>query len=85
MVERCTVKAKFFNEDGKFDCGVSIPPTRIWASIETTWTDNDDADPEDRAMFLQMMRRMVEWVPEKRATAAELVNGDWIEKHRCDK
>lgn len=83
LVERCTVKSKFFNKDGQFDCGVPVPPPQTWESIETTWRDNDD--PDDRAMFLRMMRRMVDWVPEKRATAAELVNDEWIEKHRCDK
>ncbi|BCS18372.1 uncharacterized protein APUU_11200A [Aspergillus puulaauensis] len=36
---------------------------------------------EDRQRFLRMMRRMLQWEPEKRSSARELAEDEWIQKH----
>ena len=36
---------------------------------------------EDRDLFLRFMRKMLQWEPEKRSTAAELAQDEWIHKH----
>ena len=36
---------------------------------------------EDRDLFLRFMRKMLQWEPEKRSTAAELAKDEWILKH----
>lgn len=66
---------------GEFEASHGRPADRSWDSVETTWKDGG----KDRELFLKFMRRMIEWDPNKRATAAELVHDDWIEAHRSDK
>ncbi|KAG6816249.1 hypothetical protein H0H93_008240, partial [Arthromyces matolae] len=38
-------------------------------------------DNEDRELFLTMMKKMLEWDPEKRYTAKQLLEDDWLKKH----
>lgn len=38
-------------------------------------------DKEDRECFLRFMRKMLQWEPEKRSTASELLDDEWILKH----
>ncbi|KAK0654259.1 SRSF protein kinase 2 [Lasiodiplodia hormozganensis] len=38
-------------------------------------------DKEDRECFLRFMRKMMQWDPEKRSTASELLDDEWILKH----
>jgi serine/threonine-protein kinase SRPK3 len=40
-----------------------------------------DGKIEDRACFLRLMRKMLQWEPEKRASAKELAEDEWIVKH----
>ena len=35
---------------------------------------------EDKESFLRMMRRMLQWEPEKRSSAKELAENEWIRK-----
>jgi hypothetical protein len=35
---------------------------------------------EDKESFLRMMRRMLQWEPEKRNSAKELAEDEWIRK-----
>jgi serine/threonine-protein kinase SRPK3 len=41
-------------------------------------------DGEDKASFLRFMRRMLQWEPEKRSSARELLDDEWILKHISD-
>ena len=36
---------------------------------------------EDKDLFLRLMQKMLQWEPEKRSTAAELAQDEWIHKH----
>lgn len=36
---------------------------------------------EDRECFLRFMRKMLQWEPEKRSSAGELTEDEWILKH----
>ena len=33
---------------------------------------------EDKRLFLQFVRKMLKWLPEERATAAELLADPWL-------
>lgn len=65
---------KFF-EAGEFrEKGLLKGPTPL-EQRETTLKG------EDRERFLRMMRRMLQWEPEKRSSARELAEDEWIRKH----
>lgn len=68
---------KFFSETGEFrEKGLLKGPTPL-EQRETTL----EGDGEDRERFLRMMRRMLQWEPEKRSSARELAEDEWIRKH----
>jgi hypothetical protein len=66
---------KFFSETGEFrEKALLRGPTPL-EQRETT------LEGEDRESFLRMMRRMLQWEPEKRSSARELAEDEWIRKH----
>jgi serine/threonine-protein kinase SRPK3 len=38
-------------------------------------------DIEDKDGFLRLMRKMLQWEPEKRSSARELADDNWINSH----
>lgn len=36
---------------------------------------------EDRELFLGMMGKMLQWEPEKRSSAADLADDEWLRRH----
>lgn len=36
---------------------------------------------EDRKLFLKLMRKMLQWEPEKRSRAKDLAEDEWITRH----
>lgn len=40
-----------------------------------------DLEGEERELFLKMMSKMLQWEPEKRSSAAELADDEWLRKH----
>jgi hypothetical protein len=41
----------------------------------------EESDAADRELFLRFMREMLQWEPEKRSTARELAEDEWVCKH----
>lgn len=70
------------NLQGDFSAGISIPRARTLGDRETTLKDGEDK--EDRECFLRLMRKMLQWEPEKRSSARELAEDEWIVKHTTD-
>ncbi|KAL4917872.1 kinase-like domain-containing protein [Aspergillus aurantiobrunneus] len=66
---------RFFLESGEFrEKHLLRDPTPL-EQRETT------LEGEDRACFLRFMRKMLQWEPEKRSSAKELAEDEWIRKH----
>jgi serine/threonine-protein kinase SRPK3 len=68
---------------GNFSAGISIPRYRTLEDRETTLKDGEGK--EDRECFLRLMRKMLQWEPEKRSSARELGEDEWIVKHTTDR
>jgi serine/threonine protein kinase len=56
---------------GNFTVDVPIPET----TFENTETR---LEGQDQVLFLRFMRSMLEWLPEKRKTAKELLSDEWL-------
>lgn len=64
----------FFTDDGTFVGSDLIHHTRKLETEVPEWIlEVKEEDP-----FLSFMRRVLRWLPEKRATAAELLNDPWL-------
>lgn len=55
-----------------FSGGIELPPQSSLEEIET------DFEGEEKVQFLEMMRKMLQWDPERRSTAAELLEDPWL-------
>lgn len=59
-----------------------MPESKPLEQRETTLAGDDKT--EDRELFLRFMRKMLQWEPEKRSSARELVEDEWIVKNTMD-
>ena len=75
LIARGRRGAEFFTEDGAFKPSIPLlpPPPRSLEDIET------NLQGEDKERFLQLMRKMLQWLPEKRSTARELLQDPWLQ------
>ncbi|KAK7513784.1 kinase-like domain-containing protein [Phyllosticta citriasiana] len=60
---------------GDFCAGIPIPES---APLEHRVSS---LEGEDKECFLRLMRKMLQWEPEKRSSARELAEDEWILKH----
>ncbi|SMY20667.1 unnamed protein product [Zymoseptoria tritici ST99CH_1A5] len=79
LLARANSSSKFFSEQGELVAGLPLSGPRPLEQRETTIQDGGDV--EDRECFLRFMRKMLQWEPEKRSTARELADDEWILKH----
>ncbi|KAG6050775.1 hypothetical protein E4U33_000674 [Claviceps sp. LM78 group G4] len=75
LLARANSKSKLFSDAGEFCAGISIPQSRPLEQRESVLKG------EDRDCFLRFMRKMLQWDPEKRSSAKELAEDEWILKH----
>ncbi|KAG6322259.1 hypothetical protein E4U22_000353 [Claviceps purpurea] len=59
----------------EFCVGISIPESKPLNQRETV------LEGEDRDCFSRFMRKMLQWDPEKRSSAKELAEDEWVLKH----
>lgn len=52
--------------------GVAIPSLSLESSITTAF------DGERKRLFLEFIKSMLQWLPEKRKTASELLRDPWL-------
>ncbi|KAF2970548.1 hypothetical protein GQX73_g3030 [Xylaria multiplex] len=64
----------FFTDDGTFIGNQLVPHTRIWENEVPECIPREETD-----QFFKFMRRMICWLPEKRATARELKSDPWFD------
>ncbi|KAI6855260.1 hypothetical protein KC338_g8940 [Hortaea werneckii] len=79
LLARANLRSKFFSDNGDFSAGIPLPHPHPLEQLETTL--QGEANNEDRALFLQLMRKMLQWHPENRSSARELAEDEWILKH----
>lgn len=60
---------------GDFSTDISIPTRTTLGQRESR------LEGEDKALFLRLMMKMLQWEPEKRTSVAELAYDEWICKH----
>lgn len=66
MLERGSWSNNFFDESSKFKAKVQIATTSLEDEMKSL-------QGEEKTSFLKFLRRMLQWRPEDRATARELV------------
>ncbi|KAE8141307.1 kinase-like domain-containing protein [Aspergillus pseudotamarii] len=71
MLKRGRRSNEFFNEDGQWKQDIAIPSQ----SLETS---ESFLEGRNKEMFLAFMRGMLQWKPEDRKTARELLEDPWL-------
>ena len=74
LLARTKESHKFFSDTGEFRDATLLRDVTPFEKRETT------LEGEDKESFLRMMRRMLQWEPEKRSSAKELAEDEWIRK-----
>ncbi|KAK4154729.1 kinase-like domain-containing protein [Chaetomidium leptoderma] len=72
LLHRGIRSSEFFAEDGRWIADVEIPKD---ISLEAS---EERLEGENKAMFLEFMRGMLQWRPEDRKTARELAEDPWL-------
>ena len=75
LVARGNRASEFFSNDGQFLVPELLSKRQVSLEERETTLSGQDKD-----LFLRMVRKMLQWEPEKRATAGELANDEWIRK-----
>ncbi|KAH7392021.1 kinase-like domain-containing protein [Phaeosphaeria sp. MPI-PUGE-AT-0046c] len=72
LLARANLRSEFFSADGELCAGIAIPdPTPLEERATCL-------EGEERVCFLRFMRKMLQWEPEKRSSARELAEDEWI-------
>ena len=72
-LQRTETSWEYFDNTGNWKGAVEIPIISLEDSEEQLGGEN-------KALFLDFMRKMLQWVPEKRQTAKQLLNHSWLSK-----
>jgi serine/threonine protein kinase len=72
LLGRSETSWKYFNTDGTLKDSFDVPD----GSLETSITR---LDGDNKAMFIDFVRKMLDWMPEKRHTAKQLLAHPWLE------
>ncbi|KAB8249042.1 kinase-like domain-containing protein [Aspergillus flavus] len=72
LLARAKQSQKFFSDSGEFREAGLLQDLTPLDQRETT------LEGEDKESFLRMMRRKLQWEPEKRSSAQELAEDEWI-------
>lgn len=71
---RGNLTKKFFSEDGTFCAGISV---QEHTPLEVR--ENSSLEGEEREKFLRLVRKMLQWEPEKRNSAKKLEEDEWLD------
>ena len=64
---------------GDYAGGIPLPECLPLEKRETTLEN----EREDREAFLRLMKKMLQWDPDKRSSAKELIEDEWIQMYTC--
>ncbi|KAF5226895.1 hypothetical protein FAUST_12114, partial [Fusarium austroamericanum] len=65
---------KFFTDEGTFIDGIDLPASNSLEEMETL------LEGDEKKRFLEFMRKMLQWAPERRSTAGEPFQDDWLQQ-----
>ncbi|KAG5959629.1 hypothetical protein E4U56_004889 [Claviceps arundinis] len=72
LLARSSLRTEFFSDAGDLCAGIPIPESRPLEQRLTL------LEGEERECFLRFMRKMLQWEPEKRSSAKDLAEDEWI-------
>lgn len=72
LLARGDLASEFFSDEGKYTAGIDLPSSKSLEEIETLLTG------DEKRRFLEFMRKMLQWAPERRNTARELFEDAWL-------
>ncbi|GBE87745.1 hypothetical protein SCP_1104220 [Sparassis crispa] len=75
LVARGLLRSKFVSEQEEFQAGIKVPPPVSLEQLET------NLEGSDKKLFLQFMSKMLQWDPQHRQTAKQLLEDEWLKKH----
>jgi serine/threonine-protein kinase SRPK3 len=70
-LQRTETSWQYFDNTGSWKGAVEVPDISLEDSEE-------QLSGENKALFLDFMRKMLHWVPEKRQTAKQLLDDPWL-------
>ena len=71
-LQRSQTSPKYFNEDGTWKAMAVIPENYSLETLETRLSG------ENKTAFLAFVRKMLQWCPERRHTAKQLLDDAWL-------
>lgn len=71
LLQRSETSWEYFDTTGNWKGAIEIANISLEDSEE-------QLSGENKALFLDFMRKMLQWVPEKRQTARELLEHTWL-------
>jgi hypothetical protein len=77
IIHTCRARRLFANNGkcvGEYYGGTPLEPVRL-DKIETS------LEGQDKERFLRFMRKMLQWEPDKRHSALELLEDEWVRIH----
>ncbi|KAK3296394.1 kinase-like domain-containing protein [Chaetomium fimeti] len=75
LINRGNLKAKFFSKSCEWKAGIEpLPPVSL-EKLEMT------LEGADKQLFLQLMKKLLQWAPEDRMAPRELIKDPWVVKH----
>jgi serine/threonine-protein kinase SRPK3 len=72
LLSRSETSWKYFNTDGTLKDSFEVPDVSLEASVTRL-------DGDNKALFLDFVRKMLDWIPERRHTAEQLLIHPWLE------
>lgn len=72
-LQRTETSWEYFDDTGSWKGAIELPDI----SLETS---EEQLSGENKASFLDLVRRMLQWVPERRETAKQLLGHPWLNK-----
>jgi serine/threonine-protein kinase SRPK3 len=83
LLKRGKRSAEFFDESGDWFEPDETHPTRLPllppSSLEAV---EENLGGKNKELFLNMVRSMLQWEPEKRKTARELLSDPWLKRSK---
>ena len=67
---------------GEFCAGIPISKSKLLEEREKSLDGEDEG--EEKKSFLRFMRKMLQWDPEKRSSARELADDEWVQKYSTE-
>ncbi|UZP32334.1 hypothetical protein NXS19_000150 [Fusarium pseudograminearum] len=74
LLARGKLSDKFFSDEGTFTGGIDLPASKSLEEIENL------LEGDEKKRFLEFMRKMLQWAPERRSTAGELFQDAWLQQ-----